>query len=133
MPAKGNVGTKDFGVALVINCFFAINALTELSAALWALPDDPQGWMRDTSPSARGLPGGARGRLIFLSSFYEWRSAAPIISTIMTVLLVPLPFVVFGMIKGAAESIFGWKSAPMARQVADVLQPLTLLGLIAGH
>ena len=41
---------------------------------------------------------------------------------IFLVLLIPLPFMLFGAAKGACESVFGWRKATPLRHAGDVGQ-----------
>ena len=99
---KENVPVAGLAIGCFINGFFTTNAIVDYSVDSWALAQP--------------------GRLGFASSFYKWRSEAPVISVMMVVLLVPLPFILFDVAKGAAQSVFGWRRATTLRHAGDVMQ-----------
>ena len=100
-PWKDNVGASDLAVGCFINGFFTTNALVDYSIDKWAA---------STSNHA------------FLAAYYAWRAEAPIISIIFAVLLIPLPFILFEVARGALASIFGWRRATPLRHAADLAQ-----------
>lgn len=99
---KENVPVSGLAIGCFINGFFTTNAIVDYSVDSWAL--------------------GNPGRLGFASAFYKWRSEAPVISVMMLVLLIPLPFILFDVAKGAAQSVFGWRCATALRHAGDVVQ-----------
>jgi hypothetical protein len=62
--------------------------------------------------------------------YLESKEAISPLSIILLLLLLLLPFAIFGMAREALSSVLGWERAPTMRHVADVVQAVTLLGLI---
>lgn len=100
-------------MAFLFNTWFTTNCLIDCSVDLWVLSGE-------TNPS----------RLAFLRMYLDWRNAAPIVTHIFMVLTLPLPMLVFSLTKEVLASFLGWRRAPLLRHVADVVQAVTLLGVI---
>lgn len=110
-PWKEDIPVQGLAMACTINTFFALSALFDLSAVLYASPGQP-----DVQ------------RFTFLAQWYTWRRAAPIIGKIELVLVLPLPFILFDFTRNALAALFDWRQATRTRQACDVLQWATLCG-----
>eukprot|EP00316_Scyphosphaera_apsteinii_P016563 CAMPEP_0119313894 /NCGR_PEP_ID=MMETSP1333-20130426/30814_1 /TAXON_ID=418940 /ORGANISM="Scyphosphaera apsteinii, Strain RCC1455" /LENGTH=203 /DNA_ID=CAMNT_0007318869 /DNA_START=59 /DNA_END=670 /DNA_ORIENTATION=+ len=107
---RGAVAASSF-----FNTFFITSSLIDYSIDLWA-----------TSSTA----GTVESKLAFLGHFYSWRASPPVIGSLLLLLMVLLPFVVYSMIKEAVLSCFGWRHASKTRHAADIIQAVTLLLVI---
>ena len=116
-PAKRNKAPHELAVACAINAFFTTVSLLDYTADRWAVPHG--------TPLPLGA--GAKGRLLWLAQFYEWRSDDPVVGGLMVLLLLPLPLILVDFVVGAAQSLFGLRSASRTRHTADVAQACTML------
>lgn len=114
--AKPPVPVSALGVACVVNTFMTACALFDYSATIYA-----------TSAIQSDAAGENAERLRFLADYYAWRGAAPIISNLLLVLLVPLPFVLFGFLRDTLAALLGLRRATTLRHAADVTQTALLL------
>ena len=101
------------GVACVVNTFMTACALFDYSATIYA-----------TSAIQSDAAGENAERLRFLADYYAWCGAAPVISL---VLLVPLPFVLFGFLRDTLAALLSLRRATTLRHAADVTQTVLLL------
>eukprot|EP00966_Prymnesium_polylepis_P312037 7209906-Prymnesium_polylepis.1 len=120
-PYKDAMPATALVVSAVFNGYFITEALFEFEADLYASSD--------------------ASHYSFVASYYDWKRSRPFSGTFMLVLGCLLPFVLFGMVRDAMQSLFRWRRASLvrhtnmshgycARQVVDVLTAATLLGVI---
>ena len=110
-PQKPNVPASGLASGATFNTLFATLAAVDYSVDLFAA----------------ALPA---SRLAFLGVYYEWRESPPVLNPLLLLLLLLLPFVIFGFVKDALGALLGWRRASWIRQAADVLQAVTLIGVI---
>lgn len=115
-PAKRNRAPHEIAIACAINAFFTTISLLDYTADRWAVP---QG-------AALPLAAAAKGRLLWLAQFYEWRGEDPVIGGLMMLLLLPLPLILVDFAVGAMQSLCGWRRASRTRHAADVAQACTM-------
>jgi len=111
---KDEISTVALAGACAINTWFCTNCLIDYSADVWALSSEP------AEPD----------RLLFLRNYYSWRGWAPFVTPIFLLLTVPLPILVFNLSRELLASTFGWRRASPLRHLSDVVQALTLIGVI---
>ena len=121
-PAKANKAPHELAIACAINAFFTTVSLLDFTADRWAVPP---GGGSGGGGAALPLAAAAKGRLLWLAQFYEWRGEDPVVGTLMLVLLLPLPFILVDFLLGAAQSLLGWRRASRTRHAADVAQACT--------
>ena len=107
---KDNLDATGLAIGCGFNTFFTTLSLIDLSADLHATALEP------TSPEAAA-------RLAFLSQYYTWRGAMPVVGTMLMCLLPLLPFVLFIMVHEGVQSVLGWRKARFWRHLTDVLTP----------
>eukprot|EP00040_Diaphanoeca_grandis_P036713 m.235555 g.235555 ORF g.235555 m.235555 type:complete len:196 (-) comp33666_c1_seq1:468-1055(-) len=107
---KEGVSATGLGIACGFNIFFITMNLLDLSADIWTA--------RDTT------------RQPFIAAYYEWKGDAPLVGTLMLPLIVLLPLVVYGQLKQAFFTIFGWRRAHHLHHFVDIVQPITVIGVI---
>ena len=107
-PALKPLTIADVGIASIINGYFLAVSLVDLSADTWALRD----WDERSS---------------FLSSYYRFRHDGPILSSIIGVLVLLLPAVLYTLV---AEDVLGLWRRPIHR-LRHIIGTVGLAALIA--
>uniref|UniRef100_A0A6S8AHG1 Uncharacterized protein n=1 Tax=Aplanochytrium stocchinoi TaxID=215587 RepID=A0A6S8AHG1_9STRA len=111
---KDNIPVVGFGISCGINMMMITTCLFDYSVDLYVVNEE----------------GFEPSRLLFLGEYYRWRGSAPVLGTVLSAILLPLPFVLFGMIRDCLRSVFGWEQATLLRHIADIGTVCTLLGCI---
>jgi len=109
---KPDVTPGDLAGAMFFNTLFLTLAVADYSADLWAAAAE-----RDV-------------RVPFLVQYVAWRQMMPVIGTMLLVLLCLLPFVLFGMVSGALQGIFGWRRATSVRNAMDCAEVAGIMGIV---
>lgn len=109
-PWKAAKSVSDIAVGVFFRTVFGTLALVDYAASTWAL--------RDSS------------RLPFLASYCQFKGQAPFITPFIMCVVLLLPLILVGSAKDAAESLLGWKRAPLARHVADVASAVMLIVIL---
>ena len=112
VPFKEDIPPAGLGVACGFNSFFVCMSLLDYSADLFVAADPP-------------------ARLAFLATYLQWKEWMPVLTPMLAVLLLLIPFMLIGMLRDAAQSCFGWRRAPALRHAADVVQPLALVTVLS--
>ena len=118
LPWRDNVPGLELGVAMLVNGFMIAGAVMDFSVDTYVAEE------RD----ADGLY--KKERLEFLLTFLNWRGNAFILSEVMMVLILFLPVALFGMVKNFLAVVLKWNKASTIRNIADVMQLVTLACVI---
>ena len=113
---KPDVTAGDLAIACVFNTLFLTLAVADYSADLWT-----EAAVTESDMTARRA---------FLVQYLTWRNEMPIIGVVLLVLLLPLPFLLFGIYTAAVQGLFGWRKATAVRHAMDYAEACGISGVV---